>query len=132
MIIDTATTKFRVEKLAEEIQSMAEDFSESLENARKQEAPLAGLRMLQLMREVSDDIADLGEIMAVAMTTLPNNTDSLPTEVTLKGARALQALQSRKLMELAGLVTLTLQVAGAAASGQTKAEMVPSAAEEIR
>lgn len=132
MKIDNATTAYRIEQLSKDLASMAEDFSETLEDARKLETPEASLQLLHLMRQVSYDCADLDEIISVAIRTLPDNTDSSPTEATLKGARAMHAQFSNNLWKLAGLVTLALQVAGDAASGQTKTDRAPAVGEEAR
>jgi hypothetical protein len=119
MNVDNATTTYRIEKLSKDLASMAEDFSETLDDARKLGGTMATLKLLELMRQVSYDCHDLDEIIEVAIKTLPNNTDSSPTEATLKGARALHGQLSNKLWKLAGLVTLQVQAAATQPPGAT-------------
>jgi uncharacterized protein YjgD (DUF1641 family) len=119
MNIDNATTTYRLKKLEEELESMAEDYSETLDDARNLGASLATLKLLELIRQVNYDCHDLDEIIEVAIKTLPNNTDSSPTEPTLKGARALHGQLSNKLWKLAGLVTLQVQAAATQPPGAT-------------
>lgn len=105
--IDKATETYQINKLPIMLAEMAAGrFSESLEEAQKAMPTLAPLRILTLLEDISEASNDIFRITGVALNLLD---DSEQTESVLKGAKAMNLDQSKRVWELVGLVLWYMQ-----------------------
>lgn len=84
-------------------------FAESLDEAQKAMPTWAPLRILTLLEDICEASSDIFRITVVALDMVDDNTDLEQAEAVLKGAKAMNLDQSRRVWELVGLVLHYMQ-----------------------
>jgi len=108
--MDSETVKYQIAKLSEELNRMADHYSETLDDAKRMPPTFAPLRTLDLLDAMNEAVIDLGNITEIAIEILDGDHDEEYSKAVLRGAQELGRKQAKRIWELTGLVLQQVQL----------------------